>query len=142
MSHTRLPHRVQLYWTESFSDNNWTTHTPTGSLAWYDGTDSTGAGTAGGYSGGCLAWTFAQGAMHPTGWDNDIRRLITADGSGTDSLYISFYWKFASNWEGSQQNYHPHLIEIQSNLDYAANPYEGPYDSATHLNSYIGYSAI
>ena len=37
-----------------------------------------------------------------------IRRAFTS----SDQIYVSFYWRFNSDWVGSGQSYHPHLFFI------------------------------
>ncbi len=50
----------------------------------------------------------------------------------TDSIYVSYYVKYSSNWEGSNRPYHPHEFQILTNIDSA---YWGP--SRSHLTAYI-----
>jgi len=50
----------------------------------------------------------------------------------TDSVYVSYYVKYSSNWQGSNKPYHPHEFMILTNLD---GQYQGP--SRSHLTTYI-----
>ena len=114
------------YFIESFENINYS------SRNWYDGTSAITSETldSNGFSGNCMKWTFTQGASTPTGMST-IRKAFTA----TEALYVKFYWKFSAVWRGSQQTYHPHLIYILSNLDYADNPWSGL--AGNYLDTYI-----
>jgi hypothetical protein len=112
------------YFTESFENTRFS------SRDWYDGKG--GSVTSEGLSGDCLQWSWVKGASGPTGWST-IRKQIVA--GGTDRLYVKFYWKFSNTWIGSQQNYHPHLICILSDLDYEANKWGAL--ASNYLNTYI-----
>ncbi len=50
----------------------------------------------------------------------------------TESVHISYYVKYSSNWEGSNRNYHPHEFLLLTNID---SNYWGPSES--HLTVYI-----
>lgn len=50
----------------------------------------------------------------------------------TDSVHVSYYVKYSSNWEGSNRSYHPHEFLLLTNID---SSYWGP--SRSHLTAYI-----
>jgi hypothetical protein len=56
------------------------------------------------------------------------RHLLTA----TQSVYISFYIKHSANWVGSGRAYHPHMIQIITDVD---GGFIGP--AYTHLTGYL-----
>jgi hypothetical protein len=105
---------------EKFEDKNYA------SRSWYDNA-SQGNIASGGQSGNCMEWTFAKGQTAPNN-GSSMRKKFTA----TDSLYVSYYLKFQSTWEGSQQSYHPHMFYVPSNLD---SDYCSLADN--YLNTYI-----
>jgi hypothetical protein len=115
-----------VFFTEGFEDSSWS------SRGWYDNTSHGKIATSSCHTGNCLQWTWAQGGTAPTN-GNTVRKVFTA----TDSLYVSYWIKFATGWRGSQQAYHPHMITIPSNLDYAADPY-GPLAN-NYLNTYLEF---
>jgi hypothetical protein len=92
--------------TEGFNDNN------LAARGWFDD-DSVDIDTSTKYAGaGSLRLAWGNGGTNPP--------LIVAmrkDFTASDTLYISMYWRFNSNWVGSGQSYHPHLIMILSDLD-------------------------
>ena len=113
--------------TESFDDTNFTAR------GWYDGeifpTTSTGC-----ISGSCAQFSFASSATNPSSpYAGAVRKAFTA----TESLYMSFYIKFATGWRGSQQTYHPHIMHVLSDLDHAANIYSPLYRS--YLGTYVEF---
>jgi hypothetical protein len=91
---------------EGFDDNN------LASRGWFDNTrvdidtsiKISGAGSL------RLAW--GTGQTNPP-----LALAMRRDFLPTDSLYVSMYWRFDSNWVGSGKGYHPHLIYILSDLD-------------------------
>lgn len=89
------------------------------SRGWYDGTG--GAIVSGGISGNCLECSFASGGTTCSG-GVPKRRLFAA----SDTLYISFYVKFAAGWTSSNRSYHPHLFYVLSDLD---SQWAGPSDT-------------
>jgi len=94
---------------ETFNDTNFSAR------GWYDG-GTTGITSSNCYSGSCAQFSFAQGVTSPSApYDGAMRKQFTA----TDSLYMSYYIKFATGWRGSQQTYHPHIIYVLSDLDSA-----------------------
>ncbi len=52
----------------------------------------------------------------------------------TDSVYISFWVRFSSNWIGSGRPYHPHFMHLLTNKN---STYTGP--SWTHLTTYLEF---
>ncbi|MBJ6727570.1 hypothetical protein [Geomesophilobacter sediminis] len=111
--------------TESFENNSFA------SRGWYDNTNQ-GTIVSGGQSGNCLQWNWAAGAVTPTNGASS-RLAITP----TDTLYLSFYVKFQSGWQGSQKTYHPHLMYILSDLDYNANHYSPLANN--YLQTYVEF---
>ncbi len=97
------------------------------SRGWYDNT-SGGVSTAEHITGSAASFEcrFLLGATKCNG--TAMRHLFTE----TDSLYVSYYVKYSSNWQGSNKTYHPHEFQILTNVDSA---YTGP--SRTHLTTYI-----
>lgn len=108
---------------ENFDDSNF------GDRDWYDG-GTFGTTSSNCQAGSCAIFSFAQGGTSPTQMAGAARKLFAA----TDSLYVSYYIKFATGWRGSQQSYHPHMIMILSNLD---DVWAGPADS--YLNTYLEF---
>jgi len=116
-----------IFFTESFDDSNFS------SRGWFDNslaidTNTKQAGAA------SALFSWSSGSVQPAGNSGPVRRNITSN--GTDKLYVSFYWRFNSNWVGSGRSYHPHLINILSDLD---DQWAGP--SRSYLNNYIEVSA-
>ncbi|MCD4664561.1 MAG: gliding motility-associated C-terminal domain-containing protein [Bacteroidales bacterium] len=70
---------------------------------------------------------FLPGASTPTS-GTAIRHLFT----DTEEVYVSYWVKYSSNWEGSNLPYHPHEFLILTNENGAWN---GP--AYTHLTAYI-----
>lgn len=115
-------HAATLF-SESFDDANFS------SRDWYD-VDTFAITSSDCHFGSCAQFSFNQGATTPTGTPGTARKLFTA----ADSLYISFYVKFATGWRGSQQSYHPHLIYVLSDAD---DEWAGPANS--YLDTYIEF---
>ncbi|HPV29902.1 MAG TPA: hypothetical protein PLT30_10550 [Deltaproteobacteria bacterium] len=91
---------------EGFEDNSFA------SRGWFDDT-SVDIDTSTKYSGtGSLRLTWAAGQTNPP-----LVAAMRKDFTPTDTLYISMYWRFNSNWVGSGVGYHPHLLYILSDLD-------------------------
>jgi len=107
---------------ESFDNNSFAAR------GWYDNTTH-GTVVAGGKSGSSLQWAWAQGASVPAN-GVAMRKKFTP----TDSLYVSFYVKFQSGWQGSQKSYDPRMIFIPSDLDSDWTPLGSNY-----LNTYIDF---
>ena len=70
---------------------------------------------------------FSKGAKTPVS-GSAMRRKFT----DTDEVYVSYYVKYSSNWEGSNKPYHPHIFQILTNID---GKWIGP--AHTHLTAYI-----
>jgi hypothetical protein len=102
----------QLLLYEGFEDLNWA------SRSWYDNTSHGLLATSGCYSGNCLQWSWGQGATKPTN-GSGVRKLFTP----TEEIFFTYYVKVSSNWQGSQRNYHPHMIMLLSDYD---GIYQGP----------------
>lgn len=86
---------------------------------------------AGGYSGNAMRWSWAELATQPTN-STTIRKALAADQS---KLFVRVLVKFDSNWIGSGQAYHPHMLMVLSGADYAEDAY-GPLAN-NYLNTYI-----
>lgn len=84
------------------------------SRGWYDGTGGVidTAERAPGGSNGSLRCTFNQGGAGCAG-GNPGRHLFTA----TDTLYVSYWVKYSTNYVGSGQAYHPHELYILTNAN-------------------------
>jgi hypothetical protein len=70
---------------------------------------------------------FTKGATNPTP-NPGGRHLFT----GSDSVYLSYYVKYSTNWVGSGKSYHPHEFHFLTNED---GEYVGP--AWTYLTTYI-----
>jgi hypothetical protein len=106
---------------EDFEDRNW------GSRSWYDNTSHGLLATSGCYSGNCLQWTWNTGAKTPTNGAS-VRKLFAP----TEEIFLTYYLKVSSNWQGSGHNYHPHMIQLLSDYD---SLYGGP--AAAYLCAYF-----
>lgn len=107
---------------EDFEDNNFS------SRSWYDNTDlllSTAEHIDGSTS--SVEFHFLEGATMPTS-GGTIRKKFTE----TDEVYVSYYVKYSSNWEGSNKSYHPHEFYLLTNLN---SDWKGP--ASSHLTAYI-----
>jgi hypothetical protein len=114
--------RADILFSESFEDTNLK------SRGWYDfnavqlsTTEHVGGSTS------SIEFRFAQGATTPAS-GKVLRRKFTE----TDSVYISYYVKYSSNWQGSDHPYHPHEFYLMTNLE---DDYAGP--AYTHLTAYV-----
>jgi hypothetical protein len=114
--------QIDSIFSESFEDGSFA------SRGWYDNTTH-GTIVAGGQTGNCLQWAWAQSGTTPTN-GGAMRRLFTP----TESLFVEFYVKFSSSWQGSQQTYHPHVMMFPSNLDDDYAPLARNY-----LNTYVEF---
>lgn len=95
-----------IYFNEGFDDTN------VRSRSWFDGS-TFNIDRAVRYAGtGSLNWTWTTGDVSPA-----TTYTLRKDFTATDSLYVSFYWRFNSDWIGSGLGYHPHMIYILSDLD-------------------------
>ena len=107
---------------ESFEDNQFA------SRGWYDNLNlqlSTAEHVPG--SGSSVEFHFLQAATKPTS-GAAIRKKFTE----TDTIYVSYYVKYSSNWDGSNKPYHPHEFFIITNVN---NDWIGP--AYTNLTAYI-----
>jgi len=66
-----------------------------------------------GSSGYSAKWSWVALAEEPTGVDTASRWSLS---QSTDELYLSFYWRLNSDWQGSGWSFHPHLIYITDEL--------------------------
>ena len=74
-----------------------------------------------------IEYRFDQGATTPAS-AKILRRKFTE----TDSVYLSYFVKYSSNWEGSNRPYQPHEFYLLTNLD---GDYAGP--AYTHMTAYV-----
>jgi len=121
------PPPANALFNESFEDGSFA------SRGWYDNTNMrmTSSEHVSG-STQSIEFNFPQGAITPTS-GSAMRKLITE----TDSVYVSYYVKYSSNWVGSNQGYHPHEFFIMTNLN-------GAWDgmASTHLTAYVEQNAL
>jgi len=111
-----------LLFQEDFEDGS------LGSRGWYDNTSaviSTAEHVTG--SSASSQYHFLAGATTPTSGGSQRHKFTPSN-----SLYVSFYVKYSTNWVGSGQAYHPHEFYILSTLD---GDYDGP--SQNFLDVYI-----
>lgn len=78
-------------------------------------------------SAGSLQFTFRAGETSPT-TGGAMRRKFPE----SESVYLSYYVKYSSNWVGSGKSYHPHQFYFMSNMDGA---YSGLAE--TYLTAYV-----
>src|SRR5438128_1138672 len=110
---------------ETFDDANFAAR------GWYDNTAmvmTTAQRTSG--SVGALEVHFLPGSTTPT-WGGAARHLFPE----TESVYLSYWVKYSSNWVGSGHTYHPHEFLLLTNED---DQWVGP--SFTHLTAYVEHS--
>lgn len=115
------PAGTQLF-QETFEDAN------LAARGWYDNTTpllSTSEHVTG--SASSIQYTFNQGAMTPTA-ASTVRHKFTP----TDSVYLSYWVKYSTNWVGSQKPYHPHEFHFLTTAD-------GDWSglSFDHLTTYV-----
>jgi len=117
-----------VLFTESFEDSNFTNR------GWYDQLLAGDINYADAQAGNSLQWAWDQGATRPnnTGTGGALRKLFTP----TDTLYVQFYVKFLTGWQGSGMPYHPHLVYILSDVDVALDGASGPLANS-YLQTYI-----
>jgi hypothetical protein len=112
--------------TEAFDDNNFA------SRGWFDDT-SVSLDASIKYAGAnSLKLTWGAGGTAPAGI-----AAMRKSFAPTDSLYVSMYWRFNSDWVGSGVGYHPHLVMIPSSID---DPWGGI--AYNYLNTYIETSNL
>ena len=116
---------------ETFDSSNFS------SRGWYDNTNlvlSTSERVSG--SAASVQFKFPRGATQPTS-GGGIRKTFQE----SDSVYMSYYVKYSSNWVGSNKSYHPHMFYFMTNKN-------GAYDGLayTKLTVYVeqngGYPQI
>lgn len=81
-------------------------------------------------SGAALEFRFLQGASTPTS-GGGVRRLFPS----SPTVYLSYWVKYSTNWEGSNRPYHPHEFHFITDVD---GKWIGP--AATHLTTYIEHN--
>ncbi|MGH7589801.1 MAG: fibronectin type III domain-containing protein, partial [Gemmatimonadales bacterium] len=104
-----------------------------GSLAsrgWYDNTALSVTAAQHHDGSSALEAHFLAGATTPT-WGGAARHLFTP----SNSVYLSYWVKYSSNWVGSGATYHPHEFLFLTTEDGA---YVGP--SSTHLTTYVEHN--
>jgi len=116
-----IPGGGTVLFQEKFDDSAFT------SRGWYDGPAGT-ISTAEHASASTSSFqcAFVIGATSCSG-GKPARHKITP----TETVYLSFWLKFSSNWVGSGKPYHPHMFHFLNNLD---NDWVGP--SHTYLTTY------
>lgn len=119
---SNTPPANSVLFSEPFDNNNYIAR------GWYDNT-SHGVITPDGHNGSALQWTWAQGATTPTN-GGAMRRTFEP----TETIFVSFYIKFASGWRGSGVTYHPHMFHLLSDLDGAYSSLAGNY-----LDTYLEF---
>ena len=111
-----------IFFQELFEDTDFN------SRGWYDNTGLQLSGTEhipG--SSNSVEFHFNLGETTPTS-GGAIRHKFT----DTDEIYVSYWVKYSSNWEGSNRSYHPHEFLIMTNEN---GDWDGP--AYTHLTAYI-----
>ena len=107
---------------ENFEDNNFS------SRGWYDNINpvlSSVEAVSGSTS--SAEFRFPVGATRPIN-GGAMRRKFTE----SDSVYLSYWVKYSSNWQGSNRSYHPHEFYILTNK---SSDWSGLAN--THLTAYI-----
>ena len=106
---------------ESFEDTSF------GSRGWYDNTGLTLSSVEYMEGSASAEFHFLRGGTTPTSGPA-IRHKFT----DTDEVYVSYWVKYSSNWDGSNRAYHPHefLIMTNENSDYSGLAF-------TYLTAYI-----
>ncbi len=95
---------AEVFFTETFDDSSFSAR------GWFDNPKGVIDNSVKYAGTGSIRFAWTQGSQGGFG-------TLRKDFVPTDSLYISFYWRFSSNWVGSGQGYHPHIIYILSDLD-------------------------
>ncbi|MGP8323234.1 MAG: hypothetical protein ACT6FG_04500, partial [Methanosarcinaceae archaeon] len=111
-----------IFFQEFFEDTDFN------SRGWYDNTSLQLSNTEhipG--SSSSVEFHFNLGGTTPTS-GSAIRHKFT----DTDEIYVSYWVKYSSNWEGSNRSYHPHEFLIMTNEN---GDWDGP--AYTHLTAYI-----
>ena len=115
---------VEVLFTEGFENTDFAAR------GWYDNTalSITSAEVHSGTH--ALEVHFTQGATTPT-FGGAVRHLF----SETETVYLSFWVKYSSNWVGSGRNYHPHEFYFVTNQD---GQWVGP--AFTFLTAYVEHN--
>lgn len=111
-----------IFFQELFEDTDFN------SRGWYDNTNLQLSSTEhipG--SSSSVEFHFNLGETTPTS-GGAVRHKFT----DTDEIYVSYWVKYSSNWEGSNMSYHPHEFLIMTNEN---GDWDGP--AYTHLTAYI-----
>jgi len=111
-----------LLFEEDFENNN------IASRGWYDNTTvqlSTTEHMTGSTASAQYHWL--KGATTPTSGDSQRHKFTPSN-----SVYLSYYVKYSTNYVGSGQDYHPHEFYLLSTLD---GDYDGPSDN--YLDVYV-----
>ncbi len=115
------PSAGKVLFQEGFEDSQFAAR------GWYDNTSMT-ITTAEAHSGSSsLEVHFTLGAKLPT-YGGASRHLFTP----TQTVYLSYWVKYSTNWIGSGHTYHPHEFQFVTTED---GQYVGP--SFTHLTTYV-----
>lgn len=110
---------------ERFEDTNFS------SRGWYDGSMNISTDDCPSCPGNnALLVTFVTGASTPSG-SNGMRILFTP----TDSIMLSYWVKYSSNWQGSGDPFHPHEFLIMTTL---SPPFVGP--GFVELGAYVEHN--
>jgi hypothetical protein len=116
-----------LLFEENFEDSN------LAGRGWYDNTSPilTSLESAPGSS-RSIEFHFPSGATMPAA-GGAMRKKFEE----TESIYVSYYVKYSSNWQGSNRSYHPHELYLLTNKD-------GDWSGLanTHLTAYIEQNAL
>jgi hypothetical protein len=116
-----IPGGGTILFQEHFDDANFSNRD------WYDGATGTISSTEHVSGGGSFECAFANGAQSCSG-GKPARHLFTAN----ETVYMSMYLKFSSNWVGSGVAYHPHMFHFINDLE---SDWVGP--SHTRLTTYM-----
>lgn len=103
------------------------------SRGWYDGTTKT-LSNDGAFPGSTqsIEFKWLLGSLTPVN-GGAMRLQFTA----TDNIYLSYYVKYLSTWQGSGVNFHPHEFHFLTNL---ASNFSGLSD--TNMTAYVHQTAL
>jgi len=113
-----------LPYQEDFEDTNFA------SRGWYDNTGMTITSSESHSGNSALQVTFNQGSSTPT-YGGGVRLLFT----NSDSIYLSYWVKYSSNWQGSGQNTQPHEFHFMTTEN---TQWKGPAHSK--LTTYVEHN--
>ena len=123
LAFTNLALAGSLLFQENFDDGNFS------SRGWYDNaTPILSSVEHVANSTKSVQFHFAKGAVTPDNAATTMRKKFQE----TDSVYISYYVKYSTGWQGSNVAYHPHEVYLLTNKD---SDWSGL--SYTHLTAYI-----